>query len=50
MQHLEDVDLADNMLTVWPDELDYSKCQIKTFDASYNAKLQKPPPSLLKDS
>ena len=51
MVQLDTATCSYNVLSKWPAEnTDFSACQIKTLDVSFNAKLQQPPASLLRDS
>ena len=51
MASLDTVDCSYNVIASWAEEdLDYSKCLMKTFDVSCNTKLGQPPVALLKDS
>ena len=41
MAALDTVDLSYNMISVWvSDDIDYTKCTIKTLDISFNVKLK----------
>ena len=51
MTSLDTVNCSYNVIVAWPElDLDYSKCLMKTFDVSFNAKLGQPPVALLRDS
>ena len=51
MTSLDTVNCSYNVIVAWVErDLDYSKCLMKTFDVSFNAKLGQPPVELLRDS
>ena len=51
MVQLEAVNCSYNVLVSWPaEDTDFSGCQMKTLDVSFNAQLKQPPAALLRDS